>query len=87
MTFKHIFLFLFFILHIYYIFRNQKKIRTSTLLTSFQKKFHIILICLLPFFWFWMIKGLLTVSDVNILANKKFDTNNSSTIEQNNHYY
>lgn len=68
----YLFLFIFFIAHLIYTYRVQLKINSNILLSKKQKVLNSILIWLIPFIWYNIIKGLLTV-DYGVMTKSKRD--------------
>ena len=69
---KYFFFFILFIAHLIYTYRIQQKINSNILLSKKQKKMNSILIWLIPFIWYNIIKDLITV-DYGVMTKSKRD--------------
>ena len=72
MELKYILLSILCLVHIIYTYRIQLKVNSSTLLNKKQKVFNSVLIWLIPFFWYYVVKESITI-DQSVMTKSKRD--------------
>jgi hypothetical protein len=63
----------FLLIHYYFGNHFQNRILNTAVFTNRQKRIHILLIWILPFFWFWLIKGLIKPTEIMTKDKRKID--------------
>ena len=62
-----------FFIHLYFGIKFERRIKESVMLGQTQKNSSILMIWVLPFFWFWMSKGILEPSGTMTKEKRKLD--------------
>ncbi len=55
----YLFLFMVFCLYAYFTLRMTRNIKASPILSDSKKMFHIVMVWLIPFAWYYLVKGLI----------------------------
>lgn len=70
-----------FILHLYFGLKFQKRIKESKVLGDSQKRINSIMIWIIPFVWFWLIKGMLGTKTMETMTKSKRKIDKSNFTE------
>lgn len=73
---NYVIIVIFILLHYYFTSNYHNRIRNTPVFNNTQKNIHIVLIWIIPFIWFWIIKGIITPSETMTKHKRKTDITN-----------